>query len=123
MDKPEEDRGVSKTVHGVKVYIIMLSVTSNIMLGRHTCFVTKLWFCDLSHSELVYYRERANNRAEKTTSDLQYVFTEPALCQVLNEQRANGQQHLRNRWTMQANAEPHRIQTVLKRQTTARGIQ
>ena len=41
MDKPEEDRRVSKTVHGVKVHIIMLSVTSNIMLGRHTCFVTK----------------------------------------------------------------------------------
>ena len=39
-------------------------------------------------------------------------------CQVLNEQRANGQQHRRNCWTItQANTEPHRIQTVLKRQT------
>lgn len=73
---------------------------------------------DLSHSELVSYRERANNKAEKTICDFQYVFTEPALCQVLNEQRATGQQHLRNCWTItQANTEPHRIQTVLKRQT------
>ena len=49
------------------------------MLGRHICFVTKLWFYHLSHSELVSYRERANNKAEKTICDLQYVFTEPAL--------------------------------------------
>ena len=72
---------------------------------------------NLSHSELVSYRERANNKAEKTICDFQYVFTEPALCQVLNEQRPNGQQHPRNCWTMQANIEPHRIPTVLKRQT------